>query len=60
MAGIKVGHQLMQQVALVGNAPQPAVPEMVVRVAQGDVGFDGLFLGQGQPVVVSKRHIDSS
>ena len=60
VAGVEVGHQFMEEIALVWDAPQPAVPEMMVRVAQGDIGFDGFFLGQGQPVVVSEGHIDSS
>ena len=50
----------MQQVALVGDADHPPVPEVMVRIAEGDSGFDGIFLGQGQPVIVTERHAVTS
>ena len=36
------------------------VPEVVVRVADGQIGFQGGLRGQGQPVVASKWHSSSS
>ena len=46
-----------EQVPLVGDAYQPPVPEMVVRIAEGDLRFKRRLLGQGQPIVVSKWHV---
>ena len=34
-----------------------AVPEVMVRVTQRDFRFDGIFLGQGQPGVISERAV---
>ena len=56
VAAIHVGGQLVQQIALVGDALGPEIPEVVMRVADRDVGLQGRLLGQGQPVVSSIRH----
>ena len=60
VAGVQVVHQLVEKVSLIGDALHPTVPEMMVGVAEGDFRFDRVFLGQGQPVVISERHVDTS
>ena len=60
MAGVEIRHQLVQQVSLVRDAPEPPVPEVVVRIAKGNIRLKGSFLSQSQPVVISKRHVNSS
>ena len=56
VARVKVGHQLVQQVPLIGDADHPPVPEVMMRVAEGNLRLDGVLLSKGQPIVISKRH----
>jgi hypothetical protein len=50
VAAAEIGHQLVQQIALVGRASGAEIPEMVVRVADRDLRLQRRFLGQRQPV----------
>ncbi len=52
-----IGDQLVQQVALIGNALQPVVPEMMMRIADRDLRLQRLLAGQRQPVVSAVRHV---
>ena len=60
MTAVDVGGQLVKQVSLVGNAHGPKVPEVVMGVADGKVGFQGGLLGQSEPVISSERHDNAS
>jgi len=43
VAAVDVGVQLMEEIPLVGDASGAVVPEMVVRVADGEFRFQGGF-----------------
>ena len=60
VAAIDVGHQLVQQIALIGNPIRSQVPEMVMGIADRDLRLQHGFLGQGQPVISSVRHDSTS
>ena len=57
VAAVDVGGQFRQQVSLVVNRFGPGNPEMVVGVADGELRFQSLFGGPGEPVVASRRHV---
>ncbi len=56
MAAAYVVQQLVKQISLVGNAGRTPVPEMMMRVANGQFRLQNFFLGQGQPVISTKGH----
>src|SRR5262249_5861936 len=56
MAALDVRDELMEQVALVGNACRAPVPEVMMRIANGQFGLVRLLLRQGQPVIASEGH----
>ena len=60
VAALHVGGQLVEQVALVGDARGAKVPEMVMGIADGQLRFQRLFLGQRQPVIASEWHDGTS
>ena len=60
VARVKIGHQLVQQVPLIGDADHAPVPEVVMRVAEGNLRLDRVFLRKGQPIVISKWHCVTS
>ena len=60
MPGVQISHELVNEVPLVGDTCGPLIPKMVVRVAQWDGRLQGSFLGQSQPVIISKRHVNPS
>ena len=45
MAAVYIGGQFVQQIALVGDALRPQVPEMVMRVADGELRLQSRLLG---------------
>ena len=60
MAAVHVGGKLMEQVALVGDALGAVVPEVMVRVADGDFGLQRFLLPERVPVIASEWHIRAS
>ena len=60
VAAIEVSRELVQQIALIGDAFEPMVPEVMVRIADRDLRFQRLFAGQRQPVVSAVRHLCTS
>ena len=56
MSAVDVVGQLVEQVAVVGDPLGAVVPEVVVRVTDGDLGLQGFFLSERVPVVASKGH----
>jgi hypothetical protein len=56
MAAGDVGDQLVQEIPLVGEALRAQVPEVMMRIADGQLGLQSRFLGQGQPVITSVWH----
>ena len=60
VAGTDIGDELVQQIALIGDALGTKIPEVMVRVADRQLRLQGRFLGQRQPVVSSIGHSGSS
>ena len=56
VAAVHVVGQFLQQVFLEGDSLQAVVPEVVMGVADWNLRFQGLFLGQCQPVIASEWH----
>jgi dephospho-CoA kinase len=56
VAAIDVGVQLIEQVALIRNALQAAVPEVVVGIANRQLRLERLLGRQSVPVIASERH----
>ncbi len=52
--------QLVEQVALVRDPPRAVIPEVMVGVADRQLGLEGRFLRQGQPVISAEWHDRSS
>ena len=53
---LDIGHQLVQQIALIGDPGGAEIPEMMMRVADRDLRLERRLLGQRQPVVSPIRH----
>ena len=53
---LSVGSQFRQQVTLVVDRFGTGDPEMVVGVADRDIGLKGIFRGLGEPVGASGNH----
>ena len=60
MAAVNVGRQVRQQVLLIGRRLRPVHPEVVVGVADRQVGLPCRLQSLGQPCSVSKGHSQSS
>src|SRR6266851_3820229 len=60
VAAVHIGDQLVQQIALVGNALRAQVPEVMVGIADGQLWLHGRFLSEGQPVIASVWHKSTS
>jgi len=60
VATIHVGGRFVKKIALIGYALGSEVPEMMMRVADWNFGFQRGFLGQRQPVVSAVGHRGSS
>src|SRR5262249_19575364 len=56
VAALHIGEQLVEQIALVGNARGAQIPEVMVWIADGQLGLQRLLLGQGEPVIASEGH----
>ncbi len=56
MAGTDIRHQLMQQIALIGNAGETKIPEVMMRIADRQLRFEDRLLRQSQPVISPIRH----
>ena len=56
MSAVDVVGQLVDQIPLIWYSGVAEVPEMMVGVANGELGFQGGFLGQGVPVISSEWH----
>jgi hypothetical protein len=51
-----VGDQLVEQIALIGDALRAKVPEMVMGVADRELRLQRRFLSKRQPVIASVWH----
>ena len=60
MPAVDVGRELVEKVTLVGNALGAVVPEVVVGVADGDLGLQRFFVSERVPVIASKGHNQAS
>jgi hypothetical protein len=60
VAAVDVVVQLMEEIPLVGHTAGAVVPEVVMRVADGELRLEGGFLGQSQPIVKAKWHNSTS
>ena len=56
VAAVDVGGEVFQQILLVVQRLGPLHPEMMVRVADGDLRFQNFFAGQCQPFVAARGH----
>ena len=56
VAGVDVGGEFVHQIALIGDALQAPVPEMMMRVADRDLRLQHLLAGEGKPVVSAVGH----
>ena len=45
MSAVNIGGQFVQQIPLVGHSLGPQVPEMMMRIADGKLRFEGSFRG---------------
>ena len=56
VSAVHVVSEFVQQVSLVRDALRAKIPEVVVRIADRKIGFEGLLFGQREPVVSAERH----
>src|SRR5262249_19001333 len=60
VAAMDVGGELVEEIALIGKTFQAKVPEVVMGIADREIRLQRRFLGQGQPVMASVRHMGTS
>ena len=60
MAAVQVAVKIAYLIVMVGNPVETTEVKVVMRIADGEIGFQGGLLGQCQPVVASERHDISS
>jgi hypothetical protein len=60
VAALHIGDQLVQQIPLVGDALRTQIPEVMMGIADGQLGLQGRFLSEGQPVIAAVWHKSTS
>ena len=56
VTALHVRRQFVQQIALIGNARRATIPEVMMRIADGQLRFQGRLRGQSEPVIASERN----